>query len=238
MNPSSKNLLLLLAGTILLLFLAVFVFTRPAILSSFDISDKGEIGDVIGGITAPVVGLLGSFLVYLSFYQQLQANKLQREAISNEAKRAQNLKEFSSLLDLYKSIKDDFNSLVYISALTDNANPPIGRTAIFQLAENIDVYGNRPTILSEQHIIRDYLYLLGLVDLLFERIHNSTIEERDKELTTSLVLYLFYSKLRVPNQKLSMACRKHNVLPTLVGLIDAIEERARTASSSIKWQPA
>ena len=40
------------------------------------IDSKGEIGSVLGGITAPVVGLLGAILVYYALKEQIAANKL------------------------------------------------------------------------------------------------------------------------------------------------------------------
>ena len=47
-------------------------------------SDTGQIGDTIGGITAPFVGLLGALLVYKSFKAQIEANKtLSKETTYN-----------------------------------------------------------------------------------------------------------------------------------------------------------
>lgn len=42
----------------------------------FDLTGKGTIGDAIGGITAPIIGIIGAILVYLSFRSQVRANQL------------------------------------------------------------------------------------------------------------------------------------------------------------------
>ncbi len=77
MELSKKNTIFLLLGTVLVLFGAIFIFTRPAIFSCFSISEKnGEIGDAINGITAPITSLIGSFLIYLSLSSQVRANSL------------------------------------------------------------------------------------------------------------------------------------------------------------------
>ena len=67
---------------LLLIFIGILSFpmllTAPYIwkLKFFDFSETGQIGDTIGGITAPFIGLLSAVLVYLSFLKQSEANKL------------------------------------------------------------------------------------------------------------------------------------------------------------------
>ncbi|MBT1699645.1 hypothetical protein KK083_22350 [Fulvivirgaceae bacterium PWU4] len=73
METRKEFAFLIAAGTILLL---------PALLtqtefSIFDFSNSGEVGDTIGGVTAPFVGLLGAFLVYKAFLVQVESNKIQ-----------------------------------------------------------------------------------------------------------------------------------------------------------------
>ena len=66
----------LLSFAVIILFLPI-VLTRAAILSIFDFSYTGEIGDTIGGITAPFVGLVSAYLIYKAFTVQVEANKIQ-----------------------------------------------------------------------------------------------------------------------------------------------------------------
>lgn len=44
----------------------------------------GQIGDTIGGITAPVIGFMSALLIYFSFMIQYRANRLQWQAIKDE----------------------------------------------------------------------------------------------------------------------------------------------------------
>lgn len=71
MNSRIRNIFILLVGLILLL---------PAALTLkmgwLDFSDTGQIGDTIGGIMGPFAGILGAWLVYLSFQQQIEANRI------------------------------------------------------------------------------------------------------------------------------------------------------------------
>jgi hypothetical protein len=50
-------------------------------------STRGLTGDFLGGVASPFIGLVSAILVYLSFQQQIQANKIQMEALKQESKR-------------------------------------------------------------------------------------------------------------------------------------------------------
>lgn len=67
----------------LLLFSVFWILIGPNLLiqkgTSYDFSESGQIGDTIGGITAPIIGLVSAILVYLSFSAQIDANQIVRE---------------------------------------------------------------------------------------------------------------------------------------------------------------
>ena len=77
--------------------------------------ETGQIGDTIGGITAPFIGFLAAILVYLAFKAQIDANK----AIQNQFKIQQFEDKFYTMLDLHKSnvnemqIDNSFNQFYY-----------------------------------------------------------------------------------------------------------------------------
>ena len=53
------------------------ILSFPAFFSSLDLSKGKDIGSAIGGITAPVVGILTCLLVYFTFKQQVNFNAKQ-----------------------------------------------------------------------------------------------------------------------------------------------------------------
>jgi hypothetical protein len=62
--------------------LGLLIMMLPALLtqtsfSLFDFSSVGQVGDTIGGITAPFIGLLSAYLIYKAFIVQVEANKIQ-----------------------------------------------------------------------------------------------------------------------------------------------------------------
>lgn len=65
-----------------------WLFTRPYIgdWNSFDFSGTGEIGDTIGGVTAPIVGLISILLLWWTLRAQLEFNEKQ-DRINKEQKK-------------------------------------------------------------------------------------------------------------------------------------------------------
>lgn len=69
---------------VLLVVLAIIVLSPPilsltALCDFFIFSDKGQIGDTIGGITAPFINGLAAVLVFVAFKAQIEANKLLKD---------------------------------------------------------------------------------------------------------------------------------------------------------------
>lgn len=96
---------------IIIAFLLVFTFTRPALWEAFDFSNTGQIGDTIGGITAPLFNLIAAILIYISFNEQNKANKIQTEALDEERKRTNSINEFNQLNDLINQVKIELDNI-------------------------------------------------------------------------------------------------------------------------------
>lgn len=73
-KPSSIERTLKLLGTI---FGIVLILVSPWLsVKLTDLKETGAIGDTIGGVTSPLVGLLGALLVYFALKEQIKANEL------------------------------------------------------------------------------------------------------------------------------------------------------------------
>ncbi len=53
-------------------------------ISIFDFSETGQIGDTIGGITAPFIGFIAGVLTFMAFHEQHRANKVSEEDLKKE----------------------------------------------------------------------------------------------------------------------------------------------------------
>ena len=103
-NPKFAIWSLLISG-LLILFLLPFLLTWERI-SFRDYSNTGQIGDTIGGISGPVIALIGAFLTFLAFWVQVQSNKAQtlqfdKQDYNNKIDRFEN--KFYELIRLHRS---------------------------------------------------------------------------------------------------------------------------------------
>lgn len=82
-----------IAGTILLsliLFSFSIIFFIRLISNNywewfnFDLSNKNEVGDALGGLTAPFIGLLGAFCTFIAFWVQYKFNQKQFKFYQND----------------------------------------------------------------------------------------------------------------------------------------------------------
>jgi len=79
-----KSTSLLIIGSLFLLVFAIGVLVQPVLFHGVNLTRSGQIGDMIGGIAAPVVGIMGAVLVYLSFRTQVEANSIQTKALNKQ----------------------------------------------------------------------------------------------------------------------------------------------------------
>ena len=80
----NKKVIIIFIYGILSCFASVLLFSQPCIFDIFDLSNKGEIGSAIGGMTSPILTLIGAILIYRSFCEQTKANQIQREALEQQ----------------------------------------------------------------------------------------------------------------------------------------------------------
>lgn len=108
-----KNILTL-GSTILFILLSLFLFTRPAFSRIWDFTETGQIGDTIGGITAPIIGLIAAILVFYSFQEQVKANNIQTKALEDEKLLNASTSVFDKHLAQFTEIKNQLNNLEFV----------------------------------------------------------------------------------------------------------------------------
>jgi len=106
LNWIRKNPGWALLVAIFALFVVTILFVQPLGFIVFN-EDTGVIGDTIGGITGPVIGLVGIILVFLTFEAQRKANEAQHEA--NETQRKANEHQQAALdLQMIQALYEDW----------------------------------------------------------------------------------------------------------------------------------
>ena len=85
-DSNTKSIEKLLIIALVIAVISPWVLTREAIFQILDLSGKGEIGDAIGGLTAPVINMVAAYLVFIAFREQKKANDIQLTSIAQEHK--------------------------------------------------------------------------------------------------------------------------------------------------------
>jgi hypothetical protein len=169
----------LLVSSIILTIITPIILTQFSSFIGFD-SNSGVIGDTIGGITSPIVNLLAAILVYVSFQEQVKANK---ELIEN-----QNIEKFNTE---YEEIKNEYSKINFEK---DDLHASL-KEKTFE--SPIDMYAQDLEIRKEGNISFEYQfkYVLYLIKYFIEEVEQSNLEYKSKFLFIKKLYQFYYSKI-------------------------------------------
>lgn len=80
----------------------VYFFTLNTGISYFNYMNTGQIGDTIGGISSPFIGVAAAVLTFLAFYMQFKANEMHSKQFSEQKTDAERDKKEDTILFLIK----------------------------------------------------------------------------------------------------------------------------------------
>ncbi|SFE43305.1 hypothetical protein SAMN04488131_10214 [Flavobacterium xueshanense] len=174
-----------------LCFLSVFIFNLPVIFKSYDLSNSSSIGDSIGGITAPVIGIISSILLYLALTKQTESNIDQK--LKNES---------DLILSLFNQLDLELNSL-YFKFKNNSVDVKFnGLEALdefakrFGIAWNMDHFKEKFSSFKAFYPSGQIIYLIDTINLIDERISSSTLSPEMKNLFKQKLISFYDSKLR------------------------------------------
>jgi hypothetical protein len=131
---------------IFLSIIAPYFFTQCSSFLYF--GRPNEIGDTIGGITAPIVGIMGAWLVYLTFEQQNIANQ---QPVIERKKKLESVRNLikSNLINTILPSLEEYESRTdkaYKSTIDSNTEPIILthnldlNCAIYDTIDKVDMF--------------------------------------------------------------------------------------------------
>ncbi len=176
------------------LFVSLFIlatpiiFTQPCFLgwNCFDFSDKGSIGDTIGGITAPFVGLLSIILLAWTLYEQVQINREQKK-----------FNDTSRIISVLSHIQDMDDNLLFLYSTPRSLCEGKGLASfgIFSSNEETDILFSFEEVLM---IEKKTTIILTALSSLYSIIKDSNLEVEDQSSYYNIIrnylnsLYAFY----------------------------------------------
>ncbi len=177
-------------------------------------SSPGEIGDTIGGITSPLIGLLSAILIYITLNEQIKANEL----LNNQINHDNRIKQISELL---KTANEIVSSMRYHDNIADKRY--YGEEAlrvclerICRSHENIDAIRGAYNYEKVKNVLH-----------FFQRTANLTMnitKFEEKETYSILFQELYYSKYKNELTLFSVPCQEcggktHEYDPELISII-------------------
>lgn len=165
------------------------VFTQFSLFFSFE--NTGEIGDTIGGITAPFMSFFGSILVYLALKSQIDANTEFKRQFERQY-------EDQLFFRLFENLHSRINNNV--STSNSNSGEIIqGYNSLSFLVDEFKKHMENETRLFGRHLLAknpeliDFMYYRNIVSNYFsqnnltEAIMFDLVNERAEELKSNLI---------------------------------------------------
>lgn len=193
--------LLFVGGLVILI--TPFVLTGHYFYERFNFSETGQIGDTIGGITAPFMNLIGAFLIFYALKAQVKANELIQDQIDKDNEERECANELQNLNQLYSYLTDSINSFHFKTLPVEqlknieDIETKIefkGGDAFYHLFSQIRChYHGTQEELHSQQSVSELLSVLKIMDLLLDKLENA--KSKNKEILTTLVRHLFDYKI-------------------------------------------
>lgn len=199
LDSTWTGVILIAAACLLIGFMPYLISQKN--LFGFSFLQTGPIGDTIGGITAPFVGILGAVLVYLTLRAQIQANDQIRKQIRAQEITADQQRNFSNLLEIYNHVKNDLDQITVTQTSGTSVNPqqivvsrgPALKALWSRIARS---YYNVPE--QRREVPEGYRSFLGAMRILAgisSSLSTKSLSDVDREALISLISYLYESRI-------------------------------------------
>jgi|688.fasta_scaffold29824_8 hypothetical protein len=199
--------------------LSPLIFTLES--DYFDFTKSGNIGDTMGGISAPFINTLAAILVFLALKAQIQANLIIQEQIEQQEIDKKLEKESSQLHHYYSNLKSSIDGFEFSTLDTWNIgvseNTVVrGSEAIYKLfQEYICSHHGAESDLKSNPKITELLSMLEICDKLLQLIKNSNVPEKETlwTLTNHQFTYRIFPRLHdeYPDKIETYFCKSCNI---------------------------
>lgn len=177
--------LLIIIGMIVMFVGVVLMVISPIIVtqntSKYDFTQTGQIGDTIGGITAPIAAIFGSILIFISFLEQWKANKQQWLMFEKKNMEELYLKRIEYLKnDLKNEFEKDSNLFQNLNDVLHKSDQEISKEQFFDFV-----------ILNLKKLILINHYTVSILKIVDDIKKDTTLPQPSKEFMLDNLYYIF-----------------------------------------------
>lgn len=186
---------------IALIVIAPYIFTRTNGVIIFE--NTGEIGDTIGGITAPITGILGAILVYLALFAQIKANELVYEQFQEQKREGEYQKSQIYISNQVDYLRQELNDILYNAERSQGGKKwqvdLKGTSAINEtllICSKVNQNHFDKDIFIEIPNLTKIKLLLEKCESIMDLIQNMKFVESDKNYLSDSIRFLYLLKLK------------------------------------------
>lgn len=232
-------------GKIILWIGIPVIILSPIILTQysgyFDFTDTGNIGDTIGGITAPFINVISAILIFLALKAQIQANMIVQVQINKQIIDKEQDMESKQMKQYYSNLKNNIDTFKYSTLKmseigAENKIHLQGSEAIYKMLEDFIVDYRDPKIeidITSNPKITEFISILKICNRLLDKIRNSEIPDKEMHwiLTTHQYLYRVFPRLSLEYPEYNHKHyaegfkSKHDLPELITGLVKSIYEK-------------
>jgi len=214
---------------IILCVIAPLIATQKAFWETLDFSQTGQIGDTIGGITAPIVNIIGAILVFYALKAQIDANRLIQDQFDEQKADEINRKKLLYITEQVNIIRADLIDFTYTFRKDNNKYNYSGADGIYEFLSSIKrgEHGLEfKEFLNRNPKINELTNLLCIIGKQIDIIKKENISETDKEYFISLIKYQYESKIqqsikafrkfKKSDQETCPGCKQKHGIPDII----------------------
>lgn len=179
-----RYIFLITLGFIFILLGSIWAAIHETYFTSWNLAETGQIGDTIGGITAPIINVVGSLLIFISFLEQNKANKIQSEQNS-----------FNLLHELFKDLKSELSNLSFSTRKVSENFIYTGSKAQSVFIEILESRIDNSDF-PKNSFFKEYLFLTGNVAIFIDIVNESSASEKEKTYILRLFHFLYLAKIK------------------------------------------
>ena len=192
---------------IIICFVSILLFTLPAFTKYFELSEENGIGSSIGGITAPIIGIASSILLYLALTRQTESNIEQK------------LKNDSDIIFLLlNQLNNEYDNFYFKLKINGVDTKYSGLEGLTEYSKRMNGIFNFDNLKANSKTFRTFyesgqiVLIVESMNLISNRVELSQLSSEMKELF-SFKLKLFYeAKLKDSLTKLCECFEKNEFL--------------------------
>ena len=183
---------LLIWGSLVMVALP-FIFMA---LYNIRLANSAEIGETIGGITAPVVGLVGSILLYFALSAQIDSNKLIANQIEEDNLKEHLQKEEAQISHLYDFFANSITEFTF-EEKEDEKRRKSNTMIIYKGGIALDYFvdflqkqqvdSHNESKILENRDTREFISIIKSADLLIDALKRSSLNPEGKKFYKNLI---------------------------------------------------